>query len=62
MAIRDWIHDRETMLRLAFTTNVEAKLADPDDLADLDNFLAPGVSFDPRSAWDNVKARIVDRI
>ena len=50
------------MLRLVFTTKEEAKLADPDYLADLDNFLAPGVSFDPRSAWDNVKARIVDRI
>ena len=48
--------------RSKIVANVEAKLADPDYLADLDNFLAPGVSFDPRSAWDNVKARIVDRI
>ena len=38
------------------------KLADPDYRSDLDNFLAPGVSFDPASAWANVKARIVDRI
>ena len=48
--------------RSKIVANVEAKLADPDYLADLDNFLAPGVSFDPRYAWDNVKARIVDRI
>ena len=104
MTIQNWLHQRETMLRLVFTmrevreafpslsakvvkndlgrrakagrveavhrrvgrgalaANVEAKLADPDYLSDLDNFLAPGVSFDPASAWANVKARIVDRI
>ncbi len=41
---------------------MEAKLADPDYLSDLDNFLAPGVSFDPRFAWENVRTRIVDQI
>ena len=49
-------------LFLAPQARYSEDIADPDYLADLDNFLAPGVSFDPRSAWDNVKARIVDRI
>ena len=48
--------------RRALVANMEAKLADPDYLSDLDNFLAPGVPFDPASAWANVRSRIVARI
>ena len=48
--------------RRAIVSNLEAKLADPDYFSDMENFLAPGVAFDPRAAWANVKSRIVDRI
>lgn len=43
-----------------FVRNVEAKLQDRDYLLDMAAFLRPGVGFDPREAWTNVKARLVD--
>jgi predicted nucleotidyltransferase component of viral defense system len=42
--------------------NMEAKLRDRDYLADMENFLAPGVSFNPQAAWANVRTAIVDHI
>jgi len=43
-----------------FVRNVEAKLLDHDYLLDMAAFLRPGVEFEPREAWTNVKARLVD--
>lgn len=45
-----------------FIRNMEAKLRDPDYLADMDMFLRPGITFDPQMAWSNVRRRLVDLI
>ncbi len=43
-----------------FRVNMEEKLKDLDYLSDMDSFLRPGMAFDPRVAWANVRARLVD--
>ena len=39
---------------------MEAKLQDPDYLSDMETFLRPGTAFDPKSAWSNIRSRLVD--
>lgn len=43
-------------------SNMESKLADPNYLADIDGFLAPGIAFNPQDAWVNVKENIVEKL
>ena len=67
LLLRCWCAYRERsgeprVARRTFVANMEAKLADPDYLSDIENFLFPGVSFDPQEAWANVKSRLVDLI
>ena len=48
--------------RKSILLNMEDKLRDPDYLSDMETFLRPGTTFDPKSAWTNVRRRLVDAI
>ena len=50
----------EPVSRRNFVLNMESKLRDADYLSDMDMFLRPGTTFDPQSAWLNVRNRLVE--
>ena len=52
----------EPVSRRNFILNMEAKLRDPYYLSDMDMFLRPGMTFDPQSAWLNVRSRLFDAL
>lgn len=62
-----WRHYRELVQeppvsQKNFIANMEVKLKEPDYLSDMESFLRPGLAFDPRAAWANVRARLVDML
>ena len=58
---RALVHE-EPVSKKNFIRNMEAKLRDPDYLSDMETFLRPGTTFDPKAAWSNVRNRLVDTI
>ena len=58
---RELVHE-EPVSKKNFIQNMEAKLRDPDYLSDMEAFLRPGTAFDPKSAWADVRSRLVDAL
>ena len=52
----------EPVSKRNFIQNMESKLQDADYLSDMDMFLRPGTTFDPRLAWLNVRNLLVETI